>query len=143
MTEIDAVFDSLEEYARAYCAKDTDGLMNLFVEGEGISLIGTGADELCSGRAQIRDVFDRNFAEATASQFEWGWTDISFHGSAATVACSLRIHLNAGGQDLVVPIRWTVSLVDTPQGWKWMHRHASAAASSQKDGGAYPEGEAP
>jgi len=139
VTGKDAVFDTLEKYAQAYCAKDTNALMDLFVEGEDISLIGTGADELCSGRSQIRDVFDRNFAEATASQFEWGWTDISIHGSAATVACSLRIHLSAGERSLVVPVRWTVSMVDTDAGWKWMHRHASAAATSQQDGAAYPD----
>ncbi len=136
-----AVLDTLEEYARTYCAKDTDALMALFVDGDDISLIGTGADELCSGRSQIRNVFDRNFAEATASRFEWGWTVVSIHGETATVACSLRIHLTVGDQSLVVPVRWTVSLVKIGDSWKWVHRHASSAATSQKDGGAYPEGD--
>ncbi len=141
MTEKQAVLDTLDAYATAYCAKDVDALMALFVDGETISLIGTGADELCSGRAAIQDVFTRNFEEATAHQFEWQWMDVSVHGDAATVACSLRIHLTAGGEDLIIPIRWTVSLVRQAAGWRWVHRHASAAASSQEDGAAYPEGD--
>ena len=143
MSPRQAVLDTLEDYARAYCAKDTDGLMDLFVEGDDLSLLGTGADELCSGRAAIRAVFDRNFTEATAHRLDWDWIDVAVHGTTATVACTLRIHLTAGHQDLVVPIRWTVALIQTARGWKWVHRHASAAASSQKDGTAYPDGESP
>jgi len=40
-----------------------------------------------------------------------------------------------------VPIRWTVSLVKIGTDWKWVHRHASSAASSQDEGTAYPTGE--
>ena len=40
--------------------------MALFEAGDGISIIGTGADELCSGHEQIRDLFRRSFEEATA-----------------------------------------------------------------------------
>lgn len=45
---------TLDEYADAYCAKDIDRLMRLFDEGDDVSVIGTGEDELCSGRAEIR-----------------------------------------------------------------------------------------
>lgn len=141
MSDKQDIMATLEEYAAAYCVKDTGRLMALFVDGEGISLIGTGADELCSGRAAVAEVFDRNFRDATAKKFEWGWTDIAVQGDAATVAIALRIHLEIDGAPLVVPIRWTVTLVRTAGGWKWMHRHASAAAGSQEEGSAYPTGE--
>lgn len=142
MTEAEnAVFATLDEYAEAYCAKDVARLMDLFVEGENISLIGTGADELCSGRAEVTGIFERNFRDATAHRFEWGWKDVSIHGDAAVVAVALKIHLSAGGEDLVIPIRWTVSLVKVGDAWKWVHRNASAAAGSQDDGKAYPKGE--
>lgn len=141
MTDQTDVMETLETYARTYCAKDLDGLMAVFVDSEDISLIGTGADELCSGRAAVAAVFQRNFDEATATAFEWTWTDIAIHGPAAAVAASLNIHLMLDGEKLVVPVRWTVSLVMTTDGWKWIHRHASAAAGSQKDGAAYPTGD--
>lgn len=137
----ECILETLDEYAKAYCAKDTDRLMAIFVEGENISLIGTGGDELCSGRSAIAAVFSRNFKEATARRFEWGWTDVAIHGDAATVAVCVVIHLVVDDEPVLVPLRWTVSLVRTGAGWKWVHRHASAAASSQEAGAAYPKGE--
>ncbi len=140
MSDRDAVLATLDEYAAAYCAKDLSRLMDIFADGEDISLIGTGVDELCSGRAEVASVFERNFRDATATQFEWQWTDVAIHGGAATVAITLNIHLILDDENLVVPIRWTVSLVKTDAGWKWVHRHASAAAGSQEEGAAYPTG---
>lgn len=141
MLEETAVFETLEEYSNAYCAKDLGRLMNLFVDGDNISLIGTGSDELCSGKQEVASVFERNFQEATATLFEWGWRDIAVHGNMATVAVALNIHLTAGGEKLVIPIRWTVSMIKNGSGWKWVHRHASAAAGSQEEGAAYPTGD--
>ncbi len=48
---------TLDEYADAYCAKDLDRMMPLFDSGDDISIIGTGADELCSGQDQVRELF--------------------------------------------------------------------------------------
>ncbi|USG60232.1 nuclear transport factor 2 family protein [Sneathiella marina] len=138
MTEEDLILDTLEEYAKAYCAKDLNRLMAIFVEGQGISLIGTGSDELCSGREAVAAVFERNFRDATASRFEWAWKDIAIHGNAAIVAIALNIHLKINDGTAIVPLRWTVSLIATNAGWKWVHRHASAAANSQEEGSAYP-----
>ena len=141
MSDRDDVLATLDEYADAYCAKDISRLMEIFVDGDGVSLIGTGADELCAGRNEVASVFERNFREATATNFEWKWQDVAIHGTAATVATTLNIHLEIDSQKLVVPIRWTVSLVRTGTEWKWVHRHASAAAASQEEGSAYPAGE--
>ncbi len=138
MSDADDIMATLEEYAEAYCAKDLSRLMAIFVEDENISLIGTGSDELCSGKDAIASVFERNFGEATATRFEWMWKDINIHGEAATVACSLNIHLEMENKQLLVPIRWTVSLVRQNGNWRWVHRHASAAADAQDEGSAYP-----
>ena len=105
--------------------------MELFDDGDDVSLIGTGADELCVGREAIRDVFLRNFSEATATRFEWDWHH-------TTVANTLIIHLDIDAGSLEVPVRWTVSMVRRGGEWRWLHRHASAAAASQKEGAAYP-----
>jgi len=141
MSNVDQIMATLEEYAAAYCDKDLARLMAIFVDGEDISLIGTGADELCSGRAAVEAVFSRNFADATASQFEWTWKDIAIHGPLGTAAVTLNIHLEANGQKHVLPVRWTVSLVYADDRWRWVHRHASAAASGQNEGAAYPVSE--
>jgi ketosteroid isomerase-like protein len=94
-TDPERVLATLDEYAEAYCAKDLDRLMAIFVDGEHVSLIGTGSDELCSGRQAVASIFSRNFNDATAKRFEWGWNDVVVHGNAATVAMSLVIHLNS------------------------------------------------
>ncbi len=140
MGDKQAILDSLEEYADAYCAKDTNRLMALFADSDDISLIGTGSDELCAGQDQIREVFDRNFTEATATKFDWHWTQVTILSDSAVVAITLTIHLDVGGSPLQVPIRWTVSLARIGSEWKWMHRHASSAATSQDEGTAYPTG---
>ncbi len=140
LTDRDLVLATLEEYAEAYCAKDTKRLMGIFADSDAISLIGTGSDELCSGRKEIAAVFDRNFRDASATRFEWGWKDIAIHGESGTVAIALNIHLEIDGESVLVPLRWTVSLILTPAGWRWVHRHASSAAASQDEGAAYPGG---
>jgi ketosteroid isomerase-like protein len=138
MSDKKEIMDTLEEYAKAYCDKDLDRLMQVFV-GEGpVSLIGTGADELCAGRDTVAAVFQRNFRDATATRFAWDWTDIIVSGDAAVVACTLTIHLDVDREKHLVPVRWTVALVRQNGAWKWLHRHASAAAGSQKEGNAYP-----
>lgn len=139
--DYERVLATLDEYGEAYCAKDLERLMALFVPGEEISLIGTGSDELCSGRSAIASIFSRNFSEASANSFEWGWKDVAIHGNAATVAISLVIHLTIDDAAIAVPLRWTVSLVRIGEDWKWVHRHASSAANSQDAGTAYPKGE--
>ncbi|WP_204113697.1 nuclear transport factor 2 family protein [Shimia biformata] len=138
MSDLTDIQATLDAYAAAYCAKDLDRLMAIFVDGDAISLIGTGADELCSGREQVAAVFARNFRDATTHGFDWGWTDISIHGDAATVAVALTLSLTAGDKDMTVPLRWTVSLVRVGGAWKWVHRHASVAAGGQEKGTAYP-----
>jgi len=139
----DAVLATFERYADAYCAKDTDSLMELFDPGEDISLIGTGADELCVGHTQVRAVFDRNFADATATRFEWHWRQVTRRGDTAVVAATLTIHLLVDDEPVQVPVRWTVGLHRDGTGWRWLHRHASSAASTQHDGAAYPSSTAP
>lgn len=136
-----AVKSTLEDYAKAYCLKDIEALMNIFDNSDNISVIGTGADELCVGRNEIRGLFIRNFKEATATKFEWDWIDIRFSENHAIVSVTLLIHLDYNGKALKVPIRWTVILKKKNGKWVWIHRNASTAASNQDTGQAYPKNE--
>ena len=135
----EAVRATLEDYARTYCAKDIDGLMAVFDDSDDISVIGTGAEELCVGRQEVRQLFLNNFSEAQATQFEWGWSHISQINNQAVVAVILKIHIDLDGVLLQVPIRWTVALRHNGKRWVWLHRHASTAAASQDEGQAYPQ----
>ena len=139
MTDEEAVLATLEEYAEAYCAKDIDRLMAVFDDGDDISLIGTGADELCAGRLAIEAVFLRNFSDATATKFAWDWKHVTVADGCAVVAITLTIQLDTQDGPLQVPVRWTVSLVQRSGQWRWLHRHASSASVSQEEGTAYPK----
>lgn len=137
MTKEQEIISTLENYARAYCAKDIDALMHVFDDSDDISVIGTGADELCAGRNSVRELFKRNFAEATVNKFEWLWSNIIISNNYAVAAISLVIHLEYQGSHLELPIRWSVALRKKER-WVWLHRHASSAASNQDKGQAYP-----
>jgi len=138
MSVQDEVIATLDDYARAYCAKDIDALMGVFDPSDNISVIGTGEDELCAGSKAVKQLFLRNFAEATATKFEWGWSDVLICDGQALIALSLVIHLHAEGKNISVPIRWSIALKKTDR-WVWIHRHASTAACSQEEGKAYPQ----
>jgi len=138
MTDEQEIRSTLEDYAIAYCAKDIDALMHVFEDSDDISVIGTGADELCVGRGSIKELFLRNFAEATANEFEWQWSKVNIANDYAIVAISLIIHLEYQGSKIEIPIRWSVALRKTDR-WVWLHRHASSPASNQDDGQAYPQ----
>lgn len=129
---------TLDRYAEAYCAKDVDRLMALFDPEDDVSVIGTGHDELCSGRDEVRELFERNFAEATAESFEWHWRQVTVRDDTGVAATSLTIRLDIDGDHVEVPVRWTVSLHKTNGQWLRLHRHASTAATDQDDGTAYP-----
>ncbi len=135
-----AVIATLDDYASAYCGRDIDAIMSVFDDSDGISVIGTGAEELCSGRSEVRELFLRNFRDAHATRFEWGWTRVAVAEDFAVVAVSLTIDLEIDGEELQVPLRWSVALRRSGSRWLWIHRHASTSASNQSSGNAYPTG---
>jgi hypothetical protein len=135
----EAIKSTLEDYAEAYCSKNIDSLMKVFDDTDNISVIGTGADELCVGRAAVKNLFLRNFREATANKFEWDWVDTRISRNHAVISVTLTIHLEYMNNQLKVPLRWTVVLKNESHRWVWIHRHASTAASNQDDGQAYPK----
>jgi len=138
MTTEQEIMATLEDYAKAYCAKDIDSLMQVFEDSDDISVIGTGADELCAGRDSVKKLFLRNFAEATANKFEWQWSKMTISNEHAVVAIALIIHIEYQGNNIEIPIRWSVALKKINR-WVWQHRHASSPASSQNEGQAYPQ----
>ena len=137
----DVILATLDDYTGAYCAKDIDSLMHVFDNSDNISVIGTGADEICVGRDAVRDLFLRNFGEASANRFEWNWVDTRVSENHAVISTTLTIHLEYMKKQLKVPLRWTVVLKKEDDRWVWIHRHASTSASNQEDGQAYPKDE--
>ncbi len=135
----DQIEATLDDYANAYCAKDIDAMMAVFADDDNISVIGTGEDEFCVGHTEVRQLFVRNFAEASAQRFEWQRIDTRVFDGHAVMSVKLVIHLIYQGDALQVPIRWTAVVRKKSDRWVWMHRHASSAASNQDEEAAYPK----
>lgn len=140
MTVTDELLATLQTSADAYCSTNIDALMELFGDDDHISGTGTGQNELRSNRDQVRELFQRNFAEATATRFEFDWTHPIVNDNAGVIAAPLVIRLDVEGQQMRVPVRWTEAAARTADAWMWLHRHASSPAGSQPDGAAYPTG---
>lgn len=136
----EAVLTTLDDYANAYCARDIEAMMAVFDNSDEISVIGTGMEELCSGRSEVRRLFLRNFRDAHANRFEWDWVRATVDGDFAVIAVTLKIDLDLDGKQILVPLRWTVALRRSGDRWVWIHRHASTSASDQSSGRAYPGG---
>ncbi len=136
----EAVLATLDNYSDAYCARDIEAMMSVFDDSDEISVIGTGAKELCSGRSEVKDLFLRNFRDAHAKRFEWDWVRVTVAGDFAVIAVTLKIDIAMDGEELQVPLRWSVALRRSRNRWVWIHRHASTSASNQSSGKAYPSG---
>ncbi|WP_299122055.1 nuclear transport factor 2 family protein [uncultured Tenacibaculum sp.] len=54
--EINAIKSTLKNYAEAYYSKDIESMMSVFNDSDNISVIGTGADELCVGQNEFRNL---------------------------------------------------------------------------------------
>jgi ketosteroid isomerase-like protein len=144
MSDKESIMQTLEDYATAYCSKDVDALMRVFDDSDEITLIGTGSSEnLRIGQEEVKDVFVRNFRDATAKEFVYGRRNIFINGNVAVVAIVLTLNIEIDGNAISVPLRWTVSLIkrntDKSNGrWVWVHRHASTPAAGQDKNSAYP-----
>ncbi len=107
-------------------------LMHVFDDSKDISVIGTGADELCSGQNSVKELFLNNFAEATAKRFEWLWSKFTIYNENAVVAMSLIIHLEYQGNNLQIPIRWSVVLRKTERWYGFIDMHLHLLSTKMK-----------
>lgn len=135
-----AVLETLDRYAERYGAKDVDGVTELFADDADVLLVGTGADERWLGRDEVRRQFERNFAEAEQTRFEWVSRHVAAAGDAAWVSAEAVVHVNVDGDERSIPIRFSVVLEQRDGAWVWLHRHASVGAGGQAAGTAYPGG---
>lgn len=134
-----AVLETLDRYAERYGAKDVDGVTELFADDADVLLVGTGADERWLGRDEVRRQFERNFAEAERTRFEWVSRHVAAAGDAAWVSAEAVVHVLVDGDERSIPIRFSVVLEQRDGEWVWLHRHASVGAGGQQAGTAYPE----
>ena len=134
MTDIEAV---LRQMAERYAAKDPDGVLALFA-GDGSMVVGTGADEVRFGLAEIRAQVERDMAQADSISMEFEEPNVNIVGDAAFACADASFAGSVGGEDFRLPVRMTVGLVDAGGRWRIAQFHVSVAFGEQSEGESYP-----
>lgn len=101
-------------------------------------MYGTGADEKRIGLADIQAQTERDWSQIEAVSLIYGWTSISAAGSVAWVAADVTFNVQAGGQAMPLPARFTFVLEKRGEQWLSVHGHASLPAAEQIEGQSFP-----
>lgn len=127
----------VQQFMANYDAKDTEALEALLV-GDGLTLVGTGADEVVFGIAAFRQHSERDFAQSGDLSMTLDNLRVSTFGDAAFAYCDVTVSGTAGGEAFQMPgLRCTFGLVRTAEGWRFAQTHLSAPASGQEQGSSF------
>ncbi len=106
-TDIEAV---VRRMADRYAAKDPDGVLVLFADDEPM-VVGTGADEVRFGLAEIRTQVERDLVHADSISMAFEDLSVKVVGDAASALADAAFAGSVGGEDFRLPVRLTVGLV--------------------------------
>ncbi|HUV01974.1 MAG TPA: nuclear transport factor 2 family protein [Desulfobacteria bacterium] len=136
--EIKAV---LERMAEAYQNNDVDAVMGCYAPDPGVVSIGTGNDEKYIGPEQLRQAYERDFAqsESVSMTFDWLSVSIAAAGNVAWVASDITVHVLVSGKDLTFSGRLTGVMENRDGNWLIVQGHFSLPAAEQPDGQSFPE----
>jgi len=136
-TVMSEVEDLLEQWSKAYRAKDVETLLG-FVIGEDVQLVGTGADEVRFGLDELRAQAERDFTQADEASMTFSNLRVATAGDAAFAYCDVRVAGSAGGHSFDMPgLRSTFGLVRAGDGWRIVQAHLSMADGAQAEGSSF------
>jgi uncharacterized protein (TIGR02246 family) len=124
-----AVLAAFEAFLHASEQQDMDRLLALFAPDPDLVLIGTDADELAVGVAEVKKVFERQAAHGLTTSWEVVWSSVSAAGSVAWIAMRGVAHIRAAGQASHVPFRCTAVLEEREGTWLVAQAHTSLPVS--------------
>lgn len=124
--------------AERYGAMDTDGVLATFVADGGALVVGTGADEVRFGHEELRRQIDRDLSEVESLSVGMEHLRVSVFGDAAFTFADAVMSVRIGGESLRFPMRWTLGLVRTADGWRIAQSHASVPWTDQAPGRSFP-----
>lgn len=125
--------------AGAFSAKDVDGVMATFV-GQGVTVVGTGSDEVRFGPEAVRLQVARDISEVDTLSFGMDHVRVDVLGDAAFAFADTVINASVGSEIIRFPIRNTFGLVRTEAGWLIAQIHTSVASHQQDEGRSFPVG---
>jgi ketosteroid isomerase-like protein len=133
-----AVMAVLDQFKQAYQEREIKPLLAVFAPDPDVVVYGTGADEKRVGLSEIQKQVERDWDQADASTFEWGWHSVSAAGPVAWVAADTFAHAMLAGQEVYIPLRFTAVLERRATGWVCVQAHISTPESGQAEGESFP-----
>ena len=128
------ILEAIDEAARAFEERDMPRFLDLYAPDADVVMYGTGKDEKCVGREEIRRTFERAWAQSEAASFRLGWWSISSAGPVAWVAADATVHAEIEGRVLVEDLRITFVFEKRGDRWLCVQSHDSLPAAGQAAG---------
>jgi ketosteroid isomerase-like protein len=122
-----------------YKSRNLAGLMACFAPDDDVALIGTGADEKRSGRAEIEAQAKRDWQQTEALAMRFNDIAVSAAGNVAWACTDGAFEIEAGGQEMTLPARVTLVLERRGGAWLIVQAHFSAPFSGQSEGQSAPQ----
>ena len=132
-----AVVNIVKQGFEAFTKRDLDAVLAFFAPDPDVVVIGTGGDEKCVGLAEIRNIFERAFAQFEEASFKFGWHSVSAAGSVALLATDATLYVKTSDRQISEQVRLTVVLEQRGDRWLIIQWHDSLPAAGQKDGQAF------
>ena len=133
-----AVMNVMNQFTEVFAKRDPDALLALFAQDPDVVFIGTGGDEKRIGMAEIKALFERDFAQFEDASVKIGWHLVSAAGSVAWVVADIIVRAKTGGRETSLQARETAVLEQRGDRWLIVQSHASLPAAGQKEGEAFP-----
>lgn len=121
------VVAALHRFGSLLAAKDT-AIIREFAPDADALLVGSEADEIASGHAEIAEFFRAILGQPLTIAFEWRETRASVLGDQAWVFATGEAILRANGTERRSPYRLTGVFQRRDGKWLWKHFHGSEPA---------------
>jgi len=129
-----AIRKVLDEFAAAYTARDADSVVRFFTDDPDGVMVGTGPDEIRIGPEQVRRQIDRDLSQAESIELHLGEVKVSGRGDVAWTFAQPVVTATVGDEQMRMPLRMTLVLVQDNGDWRIHSGHLSVARSEQQAG---------
>jgi len=139
MSSVDdaAIRKVLDEFAAAYTAKDAESVVRFFTDDPDGVMVGTGPDEIRIGPEQVREQIDRDLSQAERIELHLGEVKVSGRGDVAWTFAQPVVTATVGDEQMRMPLRMTLVLVQDNGDWRIHSGHLSVALAEQQAGASF------
>ena len=137
-TTYQSIKTALDTWAESYAKRDIKRLLAGVTPDPDLVMYGTGADEKRIGLAGLQTQAERDWSQTDAAAFILHDPLISSAGSVAWVSSDATFKVEAEGQELAFPARFTGVFEKRDEAWLVVQAHFSLPAPEQESGHSVP-----